>query len=228
MCCQRSKCPALCGKAPSRMPVRLFSLSSPLGPHGVDYFERFDVIGISDFERATMRAEGPHGVRSLSIVAPAGTEFVVPVIAGWDLGYSPRTVERNFGMAGCLLFPERWALPASPSEPADVELTFSAIVADTWSPQRRFGATIRSSLLFPRRTEGAFVPAPPEISPLDIVWQGGMFLKETGLREPPRAVRRTTSMRIPSVTSRVVSGMSGFVLGFGDYEGPIPTTSALR
>lgn len=202
------------------MPVRTLGLPTPLGPRAVDRFERFDVIGLGETVQLGFVGRPPGPPEYHSIEVPPGTEFIVPIIEGWRLAYFRPARDHNIGLALCNVVPEGWEVPPRTSEPPHVRLTWGAAVADGRA-EDRFTATIRFSLLYLRRAEAAYVPAPPSISPLEIVLQRAEAFRGTGLSGSSRPFMETASSRIPAVASSVVPAMSGFLLGYGDYDGPM-------
>lgn len=201
--------------------VGTWTLATPIGPRSADYFEEFHIIGV-ERDQWIFRTRPPDGYETRTIEVPAGTEFVVPVLEGWELRFGTPDEARgqNFGLAAVSLLPGRWELPSDPASPSEVRLVFTGLLSDLGSDDE-YTARIWYSLIFLRRAVDPLVPADgATIRRLGVVNVQSAFFKETGLATSG-GLRSTTTLDVPAITTTVVPALRGFVLGYGEYTGPI-------
>lgn len=200
-------------------------IRTPIGPIAADHFGAMDIIGIT--EQTVFSYVGPFADTFLTdeITIPAGTEFAVPILSGWRLwhGDTPQGIEEmRFGQYSIGFVSPSWTYPGNPSLDITSYVPTSSIFSNGFVDTVT-GIEQTYQILFLRRSEGSNVPLPPG-GPAEqwrLTGEDAIFPKAFGVNNGTTPAVLEEQIRVPADTTRIISALQGYTLGFGENVGPL-------
>ncbi len=198
----------------------------PMERTEADLFETLDIIGVREVRYSptgptpSIHTTDPIAAGSI----PVGTEFIVPVLHGFDLSKrrdASRT-RNTIAFLGMSASVSRIAAPdptggdrGRPGQTATVD--FLGLLGAGIRGED-FRALHNYTLLFLRRANGATTPTfGVEPDRFRIIWQTTSFFRASGI---PRVHHEREDISLPPETDLTVAALKGWLLGFGTPTRP--------